>query len=422
MKEDLLHHIWKYQRFNHGTLLTADGGKLSVIHPGHHNHNSGPDFLNARIKMDQTLWLGHVEIHVTASEWKSHKHQTDPAYNNVILHVVYDHNYDAVTSQNTKITTLELKSRIEEAILTRYEQIFTKDLFIPCQKQLPSIPRDWFGLYLERLLIERLEKRNKALKEKLVALKGHWEALLFHALFRYFGFKTNNTAMETLAESIGYKIFLANSSSMHTMEALVFGQSGLITKAPDRHCERLMRDHRHLCKKYDLKPMTGQEWHFSRMRPQGFPCVRLAQLLGIYHKQARLFNHFLEDIELKRWHAILKADLPTYWESHNHPGRKCSSKNGGLGHQSRDMLIINVIIPVFFTYARTIGNNIAIDRLINLYHMIKAEKNKVIRHWHRLNIIPNSAGESQALLELKSSYCNNFRCMTCQVGTKLLLK
>lgn len=416
MKEALLHHIWKFKRFDHTQLRVNNGASLKIVHYGIHNFGGGPDFLNARIIIGDTLWVGHVELHIKSSEWYQHKHHLDAAYNNVILHVVMQDNKECYNKNGELIHTLALGKRIEQEVLLRYSKVFEENITIPCASQIHQLESLNLNFYLDRLLIERLERKSRRVQKLLQQCKGHWEETLYRLMFEYFGFKSNGESMKTLAEKAPYPLLLKVRSSFLKSLAIVLGQSGLIKRLKSNQLDLFLREYEHLRRKFSLQPMAEVSWKYSRMRPAGFPERRITQLVRLFCQQPRLFNTLIQELKIDYWRKIIfDACLPT---EEQHDIREI----GGLGRNMVDILIINVILPLLFTYYNSLGNNIALETLIDVFQSLKPEKNKVIKVWNELGIKPESAAESQALLELKTQYCENFKCLNCQIGTKLLLE
>ncbi len=422
MKEDFLHNIWKFKRFDHHRLQTACGLDLNIINYGVHNHGAGPDFTNAFITLAGTSWAGHIEIHINSSDWKKHRHQKDPAYNNVILHVVYNHDYDATSFSGHRIPVLVLDGKIDINLIKKHDHSFQKNQFIPCEKSLINAPWAIPTTFLERLLVERIEIKSKQYRKLLKSLNNDWETLCFRLTCIYFGFNGNKQAFEMLAERLELNVLRRYQSNVFQLEALFFGQAGLLSAGIDNYWDRLFEEYTFLKRKHKLIPMTGTEWRFSRMRPVGFPTIRIAQLAKLIHRHIRLFNSIKENVNIKHWYGVLSILPSSYWKNHFMPGRPSKASHKQLGRQSCEIIITNVFIPLIFTYAYETDNIALIEKLIDLYHAMPSEKNKIVRQWKSLKVKSRTAGESQALFHLKSQYCDRFRCMECQIGTKLLFE
>ena len=419
MKEALLHHLWKTKKFDLNDLKTTDGEELSISNFGIHNHDAGPDFLNGKIKVGDTTWNGHIEIHIKASDWNNHKHQNDPAYNSVILHVVYQNDKPITNKNGQPIPTLELRGKFPKNYVDNYEQLTAALSWIPCEKQLATIDKSGLPFFLERILINRLVRKQERIQALLDLTKNDWEEVLYRMLMRYFGLKVNGEAFERLAEAAPLSLVKKQGLSVIQKESLLFGQAGLLQQQ-DEHFAELEKEYKHQRTKYKLIPMTGVEWKFSKLRPPNFPTIRIAQIAALYHATPQLFSAIVSEPTIKNINELLNVSASAYWDTHYLPTKVSSKKTKRLGQTSKDVLMINVVVPLLFTYASQLSNESLKERALTLLTEVKAENNNIIRRWKEMDIKPDSAAQSQALIELKNEYCSKYDCLNCQLGQQIL--
>lgn len=422
MKEELLHMVWKTKRFNLHNLKTTHNEVITILNFGFHNHNAGPDFLNAKIKISDTTWVGHIEMHTSASEWIRHKHHIDPAYNNVILHVVYNNDAIVKTKNHQTLPTLILKGRIENKIIDEYERLLLNSDWIPCAAQFAKINPFKLEVYLESMLVERLEEKCKVISNYLEYSKNDWEHVCFKLIIKYLGLKVNSEAFEMLSGKTPYSLLIKNNQSLAALESLLFGQAGLLLKTPDRYTQNLKKEYLYLQKKYKLSPMTGVEWRFARMRPSNFPSIRIAQLAALYFKTSKIFNSIIRQPSIVTFKKILDITLHQYWDHHFIPGKPSKSRQKNLGQQTIHLIIINAFIPLIFTYAKIKDDASLKEMAIDLYRKLPKEKNVIIENWKKLGVKISSSATSQSLIQLKMQYCNKLKCLNCPIGQDILFK
>lgn len=421
MKEELLHQVWKTKRFDNQNLKTVAGESLVIHHFGIHNSNAGPDFLDARITIGTTLWAGHVEIHLKSSDWNRHGHQSDPNYGNVILHVVFEDDKPILTSKSQPIPTLVLEDRIAVDYINNYQALIGGLTWVPCANQLKQLDYPGLPFFLERVLVDRLEKKTERITELLDKTKYNWEVVLFQLILRYMGLKVNAAGFETLAEGLSYDVF-KKQETQELKESMLLGQAGLL-KSGDPYIEKLLQLHKHQKNKYKLTSMAGIEWKFSRLRPANFPTIRLAQIAALYDKTAKLFNSIVTAKDVKSLEDLLQVSASEYWDTHYLPGKLSSvSKVKKIGKTTQYVLIINAFIPMIFAYGRAVDDVKIRDKAIDLLGEVKAESNAIVKGWRELGIKAKSAAHSQALIELKTTYCNAFQCLNCQIGQQIIFK
>jgi len=420
MREELLHHIWKTKRFDLYDLKTVAGESINVNYFGLHNDDAGPDFLDARIRIGKTLWAGHVEIHIKASDWTKHSHQKDEAYNNVILHVVYKNDQPIQNENGRHIPTLELIDRIPEKYLNDHHRLTQSLAWVPCANHLPQLDQAKWPFFLERVLVSRLMKKKARIDLLLQKTKNDWEEVLYRLLMQYMGLKINGATFETLADHLPYAILKKQGENLEEKESILLGQAGLL-EAKDDYTTQLSQNYLHQKNKYGLIPMTGVEWKFSRLRPANFPTIRMAQLAALYHKTPKLFNAFLTATDLKQVEDTLSVQASSYWDSHYLPGKESKSpKPKNLGKTTKKVLIINAIIPLLFAYAVTLKDEPLKEKVIDLLSSVKAESNNIITRWKNHGVAADSATQSQALIELKNAFCDQYKCLNCQIGQQII--
>lgn len=421
MKEELLHYVWRMQRFDCTNLLTTQGQKINIIQFGDHNQNAGPDFTHARIQIGDTLWAGHVEMHLKASDWMKHGHQSDPAYHNVILHVVLEEDIPITHPDGTTIPCLEIQSRIPQKVAKLYKGLQHNSSWIPCQKLIDEVPPITRQLWLDRLLVERIESRCIYIKQRLEENKFDWEACLYQCLARSFGVKVNGDAFEQLANVLPFSIVRKHQHSLLQTEALFFGQAGLLSQSfSESYPLHLQREYRFLAHKFQLKPMPIVYWKFLRMRPANFPTIRLAQMAKLYHQTAHLFSKVLAVRSLKEVENLFDIQLSGYWKEHYLFGKTSRPKVKRLGKSTIHILTINTIAPILFLYGKEKDLPAYCELALQLLESIPPEVNHLITKWENMGFKPTNAYQSQAMLELYKSYCQPKNCLTCAIGSAIL--
>ena len=362
----------------------------------------------------------HIEIHINASDWKKHLHQNDEAYNNVILHVVYKDDKPIVNENGQAIPTLELKNRLPQKFITDYELLTQSLTWVPCAPHLAKLNQDKWPFFLERVLINRLMKKKERIDLLLQKTKNDWEEVLYRLLLRYMGLKVNGAAFESLADHLPYAILKKQTESLEQKESILLGQAGIL-EPKDAYTTRLAELYRHQKNKHSLIPMTGVEWKFSRLRPANFPSIRMAQLARLYHQTPKLFNAFLHTDTIKEIEEILEVTASNYWDNHYLPGKESSAtRKKKLGKTTKQVLIINAIIPLIFAYGVTLKDEDLKAKALDFLSDLPTEKNNIITRWKEHGVKATSAAQSQALIELKTDYCDNYKCLNCQIGQQIV--
>jgi hypothetical protein len=419
MNEDFLHFIWKFQLFNKPELFTVSGEKFSVLNPGIHNTNSGPDFFNAKIKIGDTLWAGNIEVHIKTSDFIKHKHHSDKNYDNLILHVVFEND---LSQADLRYPLFELKSFISENLYAIYNQFLSAKTWIPCENNLKNVSELNFTSWIQRLAIERIERKSRETEQLLLQFKNDWEQVFFIQLAKAFGFKVNNSPFELWAKSLPYQLLLKHRNNFIQLEALMFGQAGFLNEdfPYDEYYTSLKNEYQFLSKKYALKSIDKHLWKFLRLRPRNFPTIRLAQFAAIIHKQNNLFSSIINADSIEDLRKIFNANTSEYWHTHFLFGQISDNLKKPLGKKSADILIINAIVPMLFAYAKYSNRETLKDKAIEILESIEPENNTIIAKWIQLGIIPKTSLDTQGLLELKNEYCFQKKCLNCSIGNSIL--
>lgn len=420
MNERLLQFIWQFQYFNKAQLTTVDGTLLTILHPGRLNIDQGPDFSEAKIKLGNTIWVGNIEIHVNASQWNEHKHNGDPNYSNIILHVVWTSDVQITDKNGAPFPALELQPLVSKIMLQHYDQLMQSKGFVPCQDHLPVLSEMGWLAWKERLVAERLERKATVVLELLKQANNHWEEVFWWMLAKNFGMKVNVAAFEQMAKSIPVNVLAKHKYQLNQLEAALFGQSLLLNgDFKEDYPKLLQREYKFLSTKYKLKQINKAP-DFLRMRPANFPTVRLAQLAALVFKSTHLFSRVLEIETIDQLYALLDVTANDYWHYHYLFDELTEYRPKNIGRTMVDNIIINTIVPVLFAYGMYHKNQQAKDKAVYYLSHLSAESNTITKQWRAYSVLNKNAFDSQALIELKNNYCNERRCLNCAVGNKLL--
>lgn len=421
MKEEFLHYIWRFQKFQIHDMKTASDDEIQIISIGQYNTHAGPDFLDARIKIGNTLWAGHVEIHIKSSDWMLHGHQTNKDYDNVILHVVFDDDKKIFRSSGSEIATFSLKNRIFPKMEAQYLKLLNNKYWVPCQHQFHKISQIKKNIWYDRLLIERLEEKTQGIKLNLKMNNDDWEKTFFQTLAINFGLKVNKLPFELLAKSIDLNIISKHRDNEFQIAALLFGQSGLLdSDFKSEYPNKLKLEYNFLKQKFRLTPIKKESWKFLRLRPQNFPTIRIAQFAKLLFQETHLFSRMLAATSLTEIENIFKIELPYYWNTHFMFDKPSNKRIKHLGKNTIQLIVINTIVPFLFLYGKSKGVSEYQDKAINLLETVKGESNSIIDNWKKLGENPTSAYNTQALIQLKNAYCNYKKCLNCSIGNSIL--
>ncbi len=420
MKEDFLHYIWKFKKFDFSDLKTTTGESLTIINSGQYTQLAGPDFFNAQIEIGNQKWAGNVEIHIKSSDWYLHSHEKDDNYDSVILHVVWEHDTEIFRKDNSEIPVLEIKKYISTSVLNNYQDLISSKSWIFCEMQIGKTPDFVLKNWQERLFFERLEHKSKPIQDLATATNNDWEAVLFYLIAKNFGLNTNGEIFQKIAQSFPYSIFRKESFEVENLEAILFGNAGLLdSEKEDNYHKDLKFRYFYLLHKYQTEKNISEPVQFFKHRPDNFPTIRLSQLANLYHKQQNLFSKIIAISDVKEIYKIFEISVSEYWKTHYQFDKESPKKSKSLSKSFIDLLIINTIIPLQFAYAKSLGKDISED-LVTSLSQIAPEKNSIIDKFHTFGIKSFNAFDSQSLLELKKEYCNKSRCLDCAIGIDLI--
>lgn len=419
--EKLYHYIWKTKLIGN-RLRDVDGNDIEILDPGTHNSDSGPDFFNSKVKINGIEWIGNVEIHVRASDWFRHRHEDDPAYRNVILHVV------AVSDKRV--------TRKDGSLLPQLELTFPPDFFnrvatlteetdrVRCEKWISSVPEFNKNDWLESLAVERLQEKAKKVLGLLDSMNGDWEQTCFVMLARGLGFGLNGDPFEMLAKSIPLKLLHRHSDNLLQLEAILFGQACMLDPTLhmfDEYFQLLCREYYFLSKKYGFRCLAPGLWKYSRTRPHNFPHRRIAMLANSCNGGFSLFGNLLDaGVDVETLTELFNLKAVGYWNDHFSFDGEEKQTSTELSRSSRTLLVINVAVPLLYAYAAKTGDLELAEKISALMMELPREKNAIVNHWETLGLLAKDASRTQALIHLKKEYCDKRKCMYCRFGHLLL--
>lgn len=417
MTEAFLYHIWKYRLLNNIPLVTSEGYPIQIIKVGVQNHDAGPDFFNARIKIGDTEWAGNVEVDITTAHWAMHGHDKNDAFKKIILHVVYEITKPVLHN----IPVLELKNYINADVKSSFEELNRSPNPIPCSSLVLNVSSITITSWLERMLIERLAEKTKPVEEELKTNHFNWEETFYHSLAKNFGFKTNALPFEMLAKSIPLNILARQKNNLLQLEALFLGQAGFLgDKNTDAYFLQLQKEYVFLSNKYSLKPLDKSIWKFARLRPVNFPTVRIAQFAALVHTSSHLFSKITETKGVKQLLALFTGDVSEYWKTHYHFAKKSGEKDKALGRGSIENILINTVVPFLYVYGKMKERSSISERALSLLEQLSPENNIIIKEWKRIGVNADSAWQTQGLIQLKNNFCSHKKCLQCAIGLKIL--
>jgi hypothetical protein len=428
MTEDYLHYTWQYRLFNKPELHTQSGERLVIIQPGIYNRHGGPDFLDARLKIGDKTWVGHVEIHLKASDWNRHGHDGDAHYDNVILHVVYRPDREIFLHQPGDLPVFDLSGYLIGNQWEKYQIWLKNKAWIPCDPAIREVDTLTVTNWKDRLITERLEAKSNEFLLLLNETDGDWSEVLYQKLARNFGFKVNGDAMERLAQSIPLRILARHRSDPFQIEAMLFGQAGFLTEIfTDDYPADLQKEYLFLAKKYDLKPINHSAWNFGKLRPANFPTIRIAQFAALICQAEHLFSKLILIDDVSEIPPLFQIATHDYWGVHYRFDTKSTksqdmpSRMGlRLGQDAIQNILVNTVAVMLFSYGKFKSEYNQIDKSLKLLEICDSEDNRIIRNWLSSGLKISHAGDSQALLQLFNAYCSQKRCLQCQIGLKLL--
>jgi len=422
MQEDFLHFVWKHKAFSTESLKTIEGEKVEIKQLGRHNHNSGPDFFNAQLRIDGQLWAGNVEIHIKSSDWYLHNHEKDSAYDNVILHVVWEHDTTIFRKDNSEVPTLEIKHFVNTNLLGNYKKLIQSKSWVNCESSFNNIDDFLIKKWLERLFIERLERKSNDISELLKKSNNNWEAVLFKMLLKNFGLKVNGEAFLSMASSVDYAIVRKLQHNALDLEALLFGQVGFLDdEIQEAYYFELKQRYEFLSQKFSLSKQGVLPARFFRLRPPNFPTIRLSQFANLYTKEHQLFSKMIACCTREEFYVLFGKGVSDFWTTHYTFTSLSKKSKKVLTKSFIDLLIINTVVPLKFSYAKSQGIGIEED-LIKLIYKLDLESNSIVKKFIALKPLEKNALTSQALLQLKQHYCNKNKCLQCAIGNRLIVK
>ncbi len=420
MKEDFLHHVWQFKKFNLLNLNTVQGDALQIIHPGQYLQLAGPDFFNAQVIIGTQKWAGNVEIHLKSSDWYLHHHETDPNYDNVILHVVWEHDTEVLRKDGSEIPVVALKSHVDSVLIANYSMLASTKTWINCEKQLETLSPFTVNNWKERLFLERLERKAQPIIQRAKDSGGDWEAVLCCFLAKNFGLNTNSQAFFDVMKSLPFNIIRKESFEAEAIEALLFGRAGLLKgDFEDLYAKNLQQRFDYIKHKHRLEEVYVTPVEFFRHRPDNFPTIRLSQFGQLYHNRQNLFSKIIAANDLQAIYDVFEVQAAPYWNTHYRFDKESPKKRKALSKSFTDLLIINTIVPFKFAYAKATGREVA-EELLALMQLLAPESNAIMDKFKQFKMPLQNAYDTQALLQLKNEYCNHKRCMQCAFGLEIL--
>jgi len=424
MKEEFLHYLWKYSLFYTDRLVDPEGNRIEVIHPGEYNHDSGPDFFNARIKIAGTEWAGNVEIHTKASHFEIHGHNRDHAFDNIILHIVAESDKMVRNARGEELLTVKID--FDQLLFEKYLELVNNPFIIACQGEIEKLDRFFIRHWLGSLVVERLKDKCELILNIFSNTGNDWEETFYRVLSRYFGFRVNTEPFEMLASALPFKIIRKHIDNRFQIEALLFGTSGMLDEGlfrnaiNDDYYKDLIKEYKILSVKYSLRPVHGWLWKFSKLRPVNFPTIRISQLSAMLSITGGLFSKVVESKDIKSLRKLFEVSASDYWKNHYVFGKKSNNMSKNAGTTASDILLINAVIPIIFIYGNNHNDHEISERAISFLDQIKAEENAIMTDWKKTGIEAGSAFDSQALIQLRNEYCKKRRCLDCRIGTRLV--
>lgn len=427
--EQLLHYTWKHKLYPLKELTTSDGQRVEIVDPGLHNRNAGPDFFNAKIRIGSTMWVGNVEIHDKSSDWYQHGHDKDSRYDNVVLHVAAELDTEVMKSNGEYVPQLQLS--VPDDVLTHYDELQKTDEYPPCYKVIPDLSALIIHSWMAALQTERLEQKTEAIRKRAELCNGSWEDAYFVTLARNYGFGINGEVFEQWAYNIPLNAVAHHRDDLFQIEAIFMGQAGLLEldsipeyyqkdALNDGYFAKLRNEYQYLAHKFSMKPIDFKLWRFLRLRPQNFPHIRISQLANLYYQQKAGLSQLMECETLDELKNVLKSQVTPYWETHYTFGSTSPKNEKHLSYGSINLLMINTAIPMLFAYGRHTSKEVLCDRAFDFLEQLKAENNHIIRMWQQVGLPVKTAGDSQALIQLKKEYCDKKECLRCRFGYEYL--
>lgn len=430
--EKLLQYCWKHRILPEGELRTADGESIEIVDTGLLNTDAGPDFFNARLRIGDRLLAGNVEIHIRRNDWYAHGHDRDAAYDNVILHVV-DAQSNGPADADSAIRTREgrilpeVKISVPEEIRANYRELLSEDSYPPCYKIIPNVTPLSMHSWMAALQTERLKQKTEAIAERVSMLKGDWEHAYFITLARSYGFGSNSDALEQWARNMPMTSVAHHRDNLFQIESIFFGQAGMLNiatvrerlqleTAADEYFQRMQSEYEYLKHKFQMTDKYAPQWKYMRMRPQNFPTIRIAQLARLYYERRTSLSQLIECDTIDKLRKMFHCGVSDYWQTHYTFGHESQPSAKQLSAASISLLMINCAIPMIFAYGRQTGSEALCNRALDLLESLPPENNTITRMWKQVGLESRSAGDTQALIQLKKQYCDRKDCLQCRIG------
>lgn len=422
MNEKLLQFLWQFKLIPFHQLITDTGEQIEIIDHGQINHNSGPDFFNAKLKMQDTVWAGNIEIHLKSSLWNAHNHQHDQAYNNVILHLVLENDQPTFNQSGEQVPTVELN--IPKWVHNNVNQIHNNTSWLKCSHSIHTVDPFFISQNIEALAVERLVYKQKMVEDFYQQCNKNWEQTCYLLLARNFGFNINSEPFLQLAQKVSHKTLMQYSARVNDMEALLLGAGGFLDELlnEDEYYQKLALQFRLLQHKHQIHPLEKHVWKFAKTRPTNFPTIRISQFAQLYFQHKNMFSAILECETVKALKLLFQTQATEYWSTHYRFNAASNKSVKKLGQSAIDGIIINSVVPLLFCYGKLRDNHLLCDRALLFLEDLDAERNNKIRDWEKFQIKPQNARESQALLHLRTYFCDVKKCLQCRIGLKVLTK
>ena len=413
--ERLLHYVWKYKLYTSELLLTTEGKEISIIDAGIQNTNAGPDFFNAKVKTDNTVWAGSVEIHDKASDWLKHKHDKDKSYDTVILHVTGENDTEIYRTNGEMIPQLVIS--VPDNIRNNIDWLLHSEQQLPCINVIREADPFVLSSWMSSLVSERLERKTKDILNLLERYNDDWNEVFYIMLTRNFGFGLNSDAFEQLAHSLPMSYIRKQRHSISQVESLLFGQAGMLEENNNNeHYCLLQREYKFLSHKFGLKKIDTSRFKNLRTRPVNFPHVKLAQLSALWFKYDTLFSHLLHAGTLNEIRQYLRISASDYWDTHYNFKSPSASKPKIIGEDAINILIINTVVPMMFSYGQQHNLPEYCERATVILERLQPEQNSITRQFAGAGMKIATASDSQSVIQLKREYCEKRKCMYCRIG------
>ncbi len=421
MNEDFLHFIWENNLFEKKDLFADTKEGVEIINLGQKNTDAGPDFFNSKIKIGNQIWAGNVEIHIKSSDWTAHKHNTDKAYDSVILQAVAQNNQPTTRTTNKQIPTIELK--YDPQLLNNYLELYNSNQNIACFSKIKYLDKFTIKHWLSRLQIERLEQKSKIIEQLLQQNSNSWEETFYQYIAQNFGFKKNAVPFELLAKSLPLKYLSKHKNNLFQIEAMLFGQAGMLENNFEiDYYQKLKNEYKFLKNKFQLEPIESHLWIFLRLRPPNFPTIRIAQFAQLIFKSSQLFSKIIEIKDLEKIKKLFDLEASSFWETHYLFNKTSKKRIKKLGDSAINNILINTVSLFLFVYGMKKSDESYQNRAFELLESIKPENNSIINNWKKADLRIENAFYSQALIQLNNEFCKKQRCLECQIGNKLIIK